>query len=204
MAARQVAKNQPKDFKFTAENLEKAKKIIAKYPHGRQQSAVIPLLYIAQNQNKNWLPIPAMEAVGELLSMPYIRVYEVATFYTMFNLAPVGEHFIQLCRTTPCWLRGADAIKDTCMKKLGLEHMGETTSDGKFTVVEVECLGACVNAPMVQINDDYFEDLTPQIMEEIIDDLSAGKKIKKGTQVDRINSAPASGLTTLKKAKGGK
>lgn len=190
MSSRAPAKNQPESFKFSPENIEKIKKIIAKYPPGRQASAVIPALDIAQRQNGGWVSIAAMETIADFLSMPYIRVYEVATFYSMFNLAPVGENLIQLCRTTPCWLRSSEEIKETCKKKLGID-VGETTKDGKFSLVEVECLGACVNAPVVQINDDVYEDLSADSMSRIIDDLSAGTKPKVGTQINRKNSAPA-------------
>ncbi len=196
MSARNFAKNQPENFTLSADSLKKAKAIIAKYPEGKQQSAVIPILDIVQRQAGNWLPVPAMNAVADMLDMAYIRVYEVASFYTMFNLEPVGENFIQVCRTTPCWLRGSDDITKICKKKLGIKA-GETTKDGKFTLVEVECLGACVNAPMVQINDDYYEDLLPETMEKIIDNLSQGNRIKCGSQIKRHNSAPESGLTTL-------
>ena len=178
-----------KSFEFNKDNLKKAKDTIAKYPSGRQASAVISLLYLAQEQGGNWLPRVALDYVADLLAMPRIHVYEVATFYTMFNLAPVGEHFIQLCGTTPCWLMGAEDIKKTCEKKLGIKT-GETTKDGKFTLVEVECLGACANAPMIQINDLYYEDLTPEIMEKMLDDLGAGREIKYGSQIARSCSEP--------------
>ena len=168
---------QPKSFKFTKANLALAHKHIAKYPEGRQASAVLPLLEMAQRQHNNWLPMAAMEHVGEILDMPIMRVMEVATFYTMFNLAPVGKYHIQLCGTTPCWLRGADEIKNICKKKLGIE-LGETTEDDMFTLNEVECLGACANAPMIQINDDFYEDLDFQSMVKILDDLAKGKKVK--------------------------
>lgn len=179
----------PNKFRFSPENLKKIEGIIKKYPEGKQQSAVIPLLDIAQRQNGNWLSVDAMNAVGELLDMPYIRVYEVATFYSMFNLKPVGKYFIQLCRTTPCWLRQSDELKHLIKVKLGIGK-GETTSDGLFTFTEVECLGACVNAPVVQINDDFYEDVTPTILAKILDDLATGKKPSHGTQINRKNSAP--------------
>lgn len=178
---------QPKSFIFTAENLESAKKHIAKYPEGRQASAVLPLLDLAQRQNNNWLPIAAMEHVAEILDMPVMRVMEVATFYTMFNLSPVGKYHIQLCGTTPCWLRGAANIKDLCKKKLDID-LGETTKDGMFSLCEVECLGACANAPMIQINDDFYEDLDIKSMEKILEDLKKGKEIKKGSQMSRRSS----------------
>lgn len=182
-------KKETVQFEFSAENLKEAKKHIAKYPKGKQRSALLPLLHLAQKQNDNWLPREAMEYVADFLELPAIKVYEVATFYTMFNLKPVGKNFIQVCRTTPCWLRGSDDITNSCKKKLGI-GLGETTKDGNFTLVEVECLGACVNAPMVQINDDYFEDLTVENFEKIIDDLAAGKKVKVGSQTGRQCSAP--------------
>src|SRR5580704_9966069 len=188
---------QPANFTFTPDNLARAQAIIAKYPAGRQASAVIPLLDIAQRQSGNWLPRPAMDYVADMLEMPRIKIYEVATFYTMFNLQPVGEHFVQICTTTPCWLRGSDGIVKACRDKLGIGP-GETTADGKFSVKEVECLGACVNAPMVQINDDYYEDLSPEIMGKIIDQLAAGKKPPEGSQTGRRGSAPQNGPTSLK------
>ncbi len=187
-------------FRFTPENLKKIEATTKKYPEGKHQSAVIAVLDIAQRQNGNWLSVDAMNAVAEILSMPYIRVYEVATFYTMFNLKPVGKNFIQLCRTTPCWLRGSDKLKQVCKDKLGISK-GETTADGQFTLTEVECLGACVNAPMVQINDDYYEDLNTENFSQLIDDLKAGKKPKVGTQANRQNSAPVGGALTLKEVK---
>jgi NADH-quinone oxidoreductase E subunit len=178
---------QPASFAFTKENLAKAKEHIAKYPEGRQASAVLPLLDLAQRQNDNWLPLAAIEHVAEILSMPVIRVMEVATFYTMFNLAPVGKFHIQLCGTTPCWLRGAADIKDLCKKKLDID-LGETSKDGMFSLCEVECLGACANAPMIQINDDFYEDLDIKSMEKILDDLASGKQSKKGSQIGRRSS----------------
>jgi len=185
----QAKKTEIEGFEFSKENLDKSKVILAKYPSGRQRSALLPLLDLAQRQNGDWLSIPAMDYVAEFLSLPAIKVYEVATFYSMFNLKPVGKNLIQVCRTTPCWLRGADKLTETCKSKLGID-LKETTEDGKFTLVEVECLGACVNAPMVQINDDYFEDLTSESMEKIIDDLAAGKEVKVGSQTGRQCSAP--------------
>lgn len=192
---------QPDSFTFSAANFEKAQKTIAKYPAGRQASAVLPLLDMAQRQSGNWLPKAAMDYVASILGMAPIRVYEVASFYTMFNLAPVGQHFIQVCTTTPCWLRGSDDIMAACKKNLGIGK-GETTADGKFTVVEVECLGACVNAPMVQINDDYFEDLDFAKTETLLDNLKAGKAVTKGPQNGRQCSAPLGELTSLTKAGG--
>jgi len=168
-----VGAHQPDTFEFTAENLAKAKAAINKYPAGCQQSAVMPLLDLAQRQHHNWIPRAAMDYIANMLGMPPIKVYEVATFYTMYNKQPVGKNLLQVCRTTPCWLRGSDEVTTACKNKLGIE-IGETTADNKFTLVEVECLGACVNAPVVQINDDYYENLTPEKMESILDGL-AGK-----------------------------
>lgn len=184
-------------FRFTPKNLKLIEDICHKYPEGKEKSAVLATLDIAQRQNGNWLSIDAMNAVAEILDMPYIRVYEVATFYTMFNLKPVGKYIIQLCRTTPCWLNGCEDLVKVIKDKLGI-NKGETTEDGLFTYVEVECLGACVNAPMIQINDDYYEDLNAENFTKLLDDLSAGKKPKIGTQVKRQTSAPVAGLTTLK------
>jgi NADH-quinone oxidoreductase subunit E len=195
MSVRRLAEKQPPSFAFTPENLAWAKTQIEKYPPGRQQSAVISLLWRAQDQCGGWLPQKAIEAVAEMLGMAKIRVLEVATFYTMFNLAPVGKYHVQFCGTTPCMLRGADGLKKVLRRMIGEEN--EVTVDGKFSWVEVECLGACVNAPMVQINADYYEDLTPDILTRIINDLSAEKTPKPGPQIDRVNSAPAGGPTTL-------
>jgi len=183
-------------FCFSSENLARANVLLSHYPQDRKRSAVLPLLDLAQRQAGGWLPRDVLDYVADFLSLPRIKVYEVATFYTMFNLKPVGKHFIQVCRTTPCWLRGSDQLTHACKRKLGIE-LGDTTADGMFTVTEVECLGACVNAPMVQINDDYYEDLTAESLEDIIDELKEGHAVKKGTQLSRLNSAPVSGLTTL-------
>jgi NADH-quinone oxidoreductase E subunit len=184
-------------FVFTAENLATANKIIARYPQGRQQSAVMPLLDIAQRQNKGWLTREAMDYVAELLSMPPIRVYEVASFYTMYNLSPIGRYHVQVCTTTPCWLRDSGSIVEACKQTLGI-GLGETTADGLFTLKEVECLGACVNAPMMQVNDDYYEDLDPQSTARILDALKRGETPKTGSQNGRKSSEPKPGLTTLK------
>ena len=198
MAVRRLAEPhlQPKEFAFTAENLAWAQQQIAKYPEGRQQSAVILLLWRAQEQAGGWLPQKAIEHVAEILGMANIRVLEVATFYTMFNLAPVGKFHVQMCGTTPCMLRGAGALIDICNRRIG--HQYEVTADGKFSWVEVECLGACVNAPMAQINYDYYEDLTPETFEKILDEMAAGRTPKPGPQIDRQLSAPIGGATTLK------
>ena len=180
-------------FTFNKANLSKAKDIIARYPEKRQLSAVLPLLDLAQRQNNGWLSISALEYVADFLEAPYIRIYEVASFYTMFNLKPVGKHHVQICGTTPCWLRGAGEIKEACEKHLKIK-CGNTTTDNQFTLSEVECLGACVNAPVVQINDDYFEDLNPKLIKELLDDLASNKTIKPGSQIGRQNSAPTEGV----------
>lgn len=186
------------DFTFTAENEALARALVARYPEGRQASAVLSLLDLAQRQNGGWLSREALNYVANYLEMAPIRVYEVASFYTMLHLRPVGTHLVQVCRTTPCWLRGAAALTDACKAKLGI-GLGETTADGKFSLVEVECLGACANAPMVQINDHYYEDLTPERLAGILDDLAAGKEVAPGPQTGRLTSAPAEGPTSLKK-----
>jgi len=193
---------QPESFEFAAENLEQAKAHIAKYPPGRQASAVLPLLWIAQYQNGGWLPKAAMDYVAELLAMAPIRVYEVATFYTMFNLRPVGRYLLQACTTTPCWLRGSDAVVEACERKLGI-GMGGSTPDGLFTLVEVECLGACVNAPILQVNEDFYEDLDGPTTETLLDALRAGKPPPPGSVIGRRGSEPVTGLTTLTGPAGG-
>jgi NADH-quinone oxidoreductase subunit E len=195
MSVRRLAEKQPPSFAFTPENLAWAKAQIDKYPRGRQQSAVLLVLWRAQQQCGGWLPQKAIEAVADLLGMAKIRVLEIATFYTMFNLSPVGKYHVQFCGTTPCVLRGADELKKVLRRMIGDEN--EVTADGKFSWVEVECLGACVNAPMVQINADYYEDLKPDSLTRIINDLSTGRMVKPGPQIDRINSAPVGGPTTL-------
>lgn len=195
MSVRRLAEQQPPSFAFTPDNLAWAKAQIEKYPPGRAQSAVIPVLWRAQEQCGGWLPQKAIEAVAELLGMARIRVLEVATFYTMFNLAPVGKFHVQFCGTTPCLLRGAGELKEVLKRMIGKES--EVTADGQFSWIEVECLGACVNAPMVQINADYYEDLTAASLARIIGDLAAGKTPKPGPQIDRLNSAPLGGPTTL-------
>ncbi len=195
MSVRRLDPNQPESFEFTPENLDWAKTQMAKYPDGKQASAIISLLWQAQKQH-GWLPEPAIRYVADLLGMDYIRALEVATFYTMFNLSPVGEHFVQLCGTTPCWLRGADDLKEVCRKHIGEE--GEVSEDGKLSWLEVECLGACVNAPMVQINDDFYEDLDSEKFERILSELRSGKDVKPGPQNGRRSSEPEDGPTTLK------
>lgn len=196
---------QPASFAFR--NGTKVGEIIGLYPPGRQQSAVMPLLDLAQRQVAEdgaharplyggWIPRAAMDCIAELLGMPPVKVYEVASFYSMYNLAPVGKYLVQLCTTTPCWLCGSDDIVKACETHLGIT-MGETTPDGRFTLMEVECLGACVNAPMVQINDDYYEDLTPETMKEILDMLADDMKPQSGSQKGRKSSMALGGPTTL-------
>ena len=176
-------------FEWSEKNFLKVKKIIANYPSGKEQSAIIPLLDLAQRQNKGWLNKKAIEKVAETLSMSFIRALEVATFYSMFNLVPVGKNYIQICRTTPCWLRGSDKLSKVAKEVTGCK-LGETSSDNKFTVIEVECLGACCNAPMIQINDDYYEDLDEKNFRDLLNNLKNNKEIKKGSQIGRITSHP--------------
>ncbi len=182
-----MVEQETEPFLFSKANSTLAKQIVARYPKGRQASAVLPLLDLAQRQSGGWLPQSAMRYVAEYLEMPEIRVYEVATFYTMFNLKPVGKHLVQVCTTTPCWLRGSGDLMDLCRRKLGVEK-GQTTPDGVFTVVEVECLGACVNAPMVQINDDFYEDLSVEAFDGILENLTAGKTVKTGSALGRMSN----------------
>jgi NADH-quinone oxidoreductase subunit E len=187
---------QPETFEFTPENLDRARAHIAKYPPGRQASAVLPLLDLAQRQMGGWLPRAAMDYVAGVLDMAPIRVYEVATFYTMLNLRPVGRYLLQACTTTPCWLRGSDAVVAACEKKLGI-GIGDSTEDGLFSLIEVECLGACVNAPILQVNDDFYEDLDGPATEALIDALRAGSPPPPGSVIGRHGSAPIGGKTTL-------
>ncbi|MBO32594.1 MAG: NADH-quinone oxidoreductase subunit NuoE [Rhodospirillaceae bacterium] len=188
--------NQPESFEFTTESMARALEFIAKYPEGRQQSALMPLLDIAQRQHDSWLPRAAMDYVADLLGVPRIEAYEVATFYTMYNLQPVGDNHVQVCTNLPCWLRGSDKIASACKKNLGV-GFGETTEDGQFTLSEVECLGACANAPMIQINDDYYEDLDENSTESILSEIKLGKEPKTGSQIGRKSCEPATGLTSL-------
>jgi NADH-quinone oxidoreductase E subunit len=185
---------EPQTFEFTPENMQKAQAIVKKYPEGRQQSAVMPLLALAQKQNNNWLPKIAMDYVAAMLGMPPVKVYEVASFYTMYNLEPVGRHLLQVCTTTPCWLRGSSEIVDACEKRLGIS-IGESTADGQFTLREVECLGACVNAPMCQVDSfgreaEYYEDLSTESVIRLIDSLAKGETPKPGPQNGRRSSEP--------------
>ena len=195
MAVRRLAEVQPDHFDFTPENRAWVDRQIKKYPPGRQASAVMALLRRAQVQSGGWLPRPAIEKVAEILGMPDIRVLEVATFYTMYNLAPVGKFFVQFCGTTPCVLRGADGIRSVLEQRIGPQN--HVTPDGNFSWLEVECLGACCNAPMVQINDDYYEDLTPENFSRLLDDLAAGRPVKTGSQIGRVTSEPVGRLTSL-------
>lgn len=195
MSVRQLAKEQPASFAFKAEYIERAKNIIAKYPAGRQASAVIPLLDLAQRQ-EGWVTRPAVDVIAQMLGMPSIRVLEVATFYTMFELHPVGRHHIQVCTNLPCLLRGSDHVVKACKEKLGI-GLGERTADGQFSLMEVECAGACVNAPMAQIGDDYFEDVDAVSIVKIIDALKRGEKPKHGPQNGRVHSAPLGTFTSL-------
>tara|TARA_B100001093_G_C26516771_1_gene879950 strand:- start:43 stop:648 length:606 start_codon:yes stop_codon:yes gene_type:complete len=193
MSVKKVHDNQPKDFKFSDENLKKVVEILKRYPETNKKSAVMPLLYLAQKQNKNWIPLAAMKYIGNYLSMPYISVYEVATFYTMYNLAPVGKHFVQVCTTTPCLIRGADKIVKICKEKIS-QNENEISKKGDCSWMEVECLGACVSAPMIQINNDYYEDLDEKSAKEILDSLINDKPLKPGSYRGRKNTAPEKSL----------
>ncbi len=190
------AKDQPENFKFTPSSLEAANTIIAKYPTGKQQSAVMALLYIVQKQNNNWIPLAAMKYIAKLLDMPYIKVYEVATFYSMYNLSPVGKYFIQVCTTTPCMIRGANKLVEACKEKIS-KNESELSSDKNCSWVEVECLGACVNAPMMQINDDYYEDLDKEKALKILDKILKGETPKPGSYRGRVNNEPENNRKTL-------
>ena len=196
MSMKKISKEQPNIFEFNKKNLETAKKVISNYPEDRQQSAVMSLLYLAQRQNDNWIPLVAMKYIAKFLDMPYIKVYEVATFYTMYNLAPVGKYFFQVCTTTPCMIRGAYKLVDVCKKKIS-ENESQISKDGKSSWMEVECLGACVNAPMLQINDDYFEDLDSEKLEKIIDKININETPKPGSYRGRTNSEPENTRKTL-------
>ncbi|MEM6602538.1 MAG: NADH-quinone oxidoreductase subunit NuoE [Pseudomonadota bacterium] len=196
MSVVRPAKIQPKEFAFSEETLKQAEKLVAKYPADRRRSAVIPLLWVVQKQHENWLPLVAIKAVADYLGMPEIRVFEVATFYSMFNLQPVGKYFIQVCGTTPCMLAGSDEIIKLCKSRISPEER-KVSEDGNFSWLEVECLGACANAPMVQINDDYFEDLDQESFARLLDDIVAGRKVKVGPQNTRFSSEPEDGPTVL-------
>ncbi len=197
MAARKPAKHQPESFAWSSENAAWCQEQIKKFPDGRQASCVIPFLWRGQKQ-EGWISIPMMETIARQLEMPYIRVYEVATFYTMFNLAPVGDYFVQVCGTTPCMLRGSDGLRDVCKKVIGPEN--HISDDGKLSWLEVECLGACVNAPMIQIStkegDHYYEDLTPEVFEEMLGKLRRGEEVKIGTANPRRHTSDPEGENT--------
>ena len=195
MSTRSLAKEQPASFAFNADYMAQAKRIIAKYPEGRQASAVIPLLDLAQRQ-EGWVTKPAIEEVAKILDMAPMRVLEVATFYTMFNLAPVGKTHVQVCTSLPCWLRGSNEIVKACREKLGID-MGQVTPDGAFSLGELECAGACVNAPIAQIGDDYFEDLDYASTGELLDAAKRGEKLQHGSVTGRAGSAPAGEAITL-------
>ena len=196
MSIKKISKDQPDNFEFNSENLSNAKKIIENYPEGKQQSAVMALLYIVQRQNNNWIPLVAMKYIAKLLHMSYIKVYEVATFYSMYNLSPVGSYFIQVCTTTPCMIRGAYKLVEACQEKIS-KNEKELSKDKSCSWMEVECLGACVNAPMMQINDDYFEDLDKEKTLKIIDQILNGEKPKPGSYRGRTNSEPENNRKTL-------
>ena len=196
MSLKRPAKEQPKNFEFNSSSLDAANKIIAKYPKGKQQSAVMALLYIAQRQNNNWIPLAAMKHIAKILDMPYIKVYEVATFYSMYNLSPVGKFFVQVCTTTPCMIRGANKLVEACKEKIS-ENESELSPDKSCSWMEVECLGACVNAPMMQINDEYYEDLNKEKTEKIINQIQNGEKPIPGSYRGRKNSEPENNRKTL-------
>ncbi len=196
MSLRRLAPEQPESFAFTPENQAWAQKQIKKYPEGRQASAIVPLLWRAQEQNGGHVTEPMMRVIGEMLGLSPIRVLEIATFYTMFNLKPVGEHLLQVCTTTPCWLRGSDAVVAACKKHIH-PHAETVSADGKLSWMEVECLGACVNAPVVQLRDDFYEDLDGPRTEQLINDLRTGRPTKPGSAIGRQTSAPDGGPLTL-------
>ena len=194
MSVKKVHDQQPESFEFSKENLENVNSILKKYPEKNKKSAVMPLLYLAQRQNNNWIPLAAIKYIGNLLSMPYINVYEIATFYTMYNLAPVGKYFVQVCTTSPCLLRGAGEIVRMCQKKIS-KNSNEISENGMCSWTEVECLGACVNAPMIQVNNDYYEDLNGSSVEKILDSFLEDKPLKPGSSRNRQSSAPENNKT---------
>ena len=196
MTLRKISKEQPEKFEFNSESLVEANNIIKKYPKGKQQSAVMSLLYIAQKQNDNWIPLSAMKYIGKLLDMPYVKVYEVATFYTMYNLTPVGKHFVQVCTTTPCMIRGAYKIVEACKEKIS-ENENEFVKEKNCSWMEVECVGAGINAPMMQINDNYYEDLDKEKTLKILDQVISGQTPKPGSYRGRLNSEPENNRKTL-------
>jgi len=196
MSIKKISKEQPENFDFAKDNLEIAEKILTNYPKNKKESAVMPLLYLAQRQNNNWIPLAAMKKIAKFLEMPYIKVFEVATFYTMYNLTPVGKYYIQICTTTPCMIRGAYELVDICKKKIS-DKQNNLSQNKICSWTEVECLGACVNAPMMQINDDYYEDLNKESMEKIIDQILKEKQPKPGSYRGRVNTEPENNRHTL-------
>ena len=196
MSLKKPAKNQPENFEFNQASLEEANSIVSRYPEGKQQSAVMALLYIAQKQNDNWIPLAAMKFIAKFLNMPYIKVYEVATFYSMYNLSPVGKYFVQVCTTTPCMIRGANYLVEACKEKIS-KNENELSANKNCSWMEVECLGACVTAPMMQINDDYYEDLNKEKSLEILDKILNDEKPKPGSYRGRVNNQPENNRKTL-------
>ena len=196
MSVKRVHDNQPKEFKFSSENLKKVEEILKRYPKKNKKSAVMPLLYLAQRQNDNWIPLAAMKYIAKFLNMPYIKVYEVATFYSMYNLSPVGKYFVQVCTTTPCMIRGANKLVEACREKIS-ENELELSEDKLCSWIEVECLGACVNAPMMQINDDYYEDLDKEKTLKILEKILKGETPKPGSYRGRVNNEPENNRKTL-------
>jgi len=200
MSTKKISETQPESFEFSKDNLQEAENIIKKYPKNRKASAVLALLYLVQKQHDNWIPLEAIKYVAKFLEIPYIQVYEVATFYSMFNLAPVGKYFVQICTTTPCMIRGTNKVLNVCKKHIA-KNQNELSKNKLCSWTEVECLGACVNAPMMQINQDYFEDLDENRTEEIIQTLLEDKLPKPGSAKNRKNTAPEKGKTTLLEVK---
>ena len=196
MSLKRPAKDQPENFEFNSDSLEAAKSIVSNYPKDKQQSAVMALLYIAQKQNDNWIPLAAMKYIAKFLDMPYIKVYEVATFYSMYNLSPVGKYFIQVCTTTPCMIRGANKLVEACKEKIS-DIESELSENQSCSWMEVECLGACVNAPMMQINDDYYEDLDKEKTLKILDKILKGETPEPGSYRGRVNNEPENNRKTL-------
>lgn len=207
--SKQMIKDQPTDFTFDSESEQQITKILAKYPSARKASAVIPLLYVVQDQMKRhtksaWIPKVALKVVAERLEIAPVRVYEIATFYTMFNLEPIGQYHLQVCGTTPCWLRGSDDIVAACKKATGIKEFGQTSEDGLFTLSEVECLGACANAPILQVDHDYYEDMDSAATIELIEALKRGEKPAPGSRANRLNSAPVQQESSLHDNSGAK
>jgi len=200
MSIKKISETQPESFEFSKDNLQEAENIIKKYPKNRKASAVLALLYLVQKQHDNWIPLVAIKYVAKFLEIPYIQVYEVATFYSMFNLAPVGKYFVQICTTTPCMIRGTNKMLDVCKKHIA-KNQNELSKNKLCSWTEVECLGSCVSAPMMQINQDYFEDLDEKKTEEIIQMLLNDKFPKPGSYRNRKNTAPEKGRTTLLEVK---